>query len=265
MKHISSRQHPLVAACRALAQRPERSGRRLLLDGEHLVGEARAAGLDFELVAVVKAHVESDTPEGQIARALSKDGVNVVTTSPAVLEAMSPVRTPTGIVAIVERPPADAAEVFALPNAFVVALVDVQDPGNLGAVVRVAEAGGATAVLVCGASASPFSWKAVRGSMGSVLRLPIASGGEPRELLAATKAAGLRSVAAIVRGGADPSAVEWRGPIVLWLGGEGPGLDARFAASCDERVTIPMAPAVESLNVAVAGGILVYAAGRWRE
>jgi TrmH family RNA methyltransferase len=138
----------------------------------------------------------------------------------------------------------------------------VQDPGNLGALVRAAEAGGATGVLVCGASASPFSWKAVRGSMGSVLRMPIASGGVARDVLHETKAAGLRSVAAVARNGDAPASIDWRGALVLWLGGEGPGLDPDFARECDARVTIPMAPPVESLNVAVAGGILIYAAGR---
>jgi TrmH family RNA methyltransferase len=262
MKHISSRQHPLVAACRALAQQPDRSGRRLLLDGEHLVEEGRAAKLTFEMVAVVEAHLASDSAEGQAARALADAGVNVVTTSQSVLEAMSPVRTPSGIVAIVERPAVSVDEICGVANAFVLALVDVQDPGNLGALVRVAEAGGVTGVLVCGTSASPFSWKAVRGSMGSVLRMPIASGGAPRDLLGATKEAGLRSVAAVARGGQSPAAIAWDGPLALWLGGEGPGLDQAFTGACDASVTIPMTPPVESLNVAVAGGILVYAARR---
>ena len=88
---------------------------------------------------------------------------------------MSPVRTPSGIVAIARRTPATAPPTSARhADAFVLAAVDVQDPGNLGSLLRAAEAGGVTGAFVCGASANPFSWKALRGSMGSALRLPVA-------------------------------------------------------------------------------------------
>src|SRR6185436_16154920 len=157
--------------------------RRLLLDGLHLVEEARAAGLGFEMVTVLESHLSSATEEGRVAHALADACVHVTTGSSTVLAAMSPVRTPSGIVAMVERTPVSVDEVCAAPGAFVLALADVQDPGNLGALLRVAEAGGATGALVTGASASPFSWKAVRGSMGSVLRLPLAHDGAPRDLL----------------------------------------------------------------------------------
>ncbi|HXH23895.1 MAG TPA: RNA methyltransferase, partial [Vicinamibacterales bacterium] len=110
----------------------------------------------------------------------------------------------------------------------------------------------------------PFSWKALRGSMGSTLRLPVVGGIEVEDALAAMRRARLRTVAAVARGGADPDAIDWTGGIGLLVGGEGPGLDDALVARCDRRVTIPMAPPVESLNVAVAAGVLVYAARRQR-
>jgi TrmH family RNA methyltransferase len=149
-------------------------------------------------------------------------------------------------------------------DGFVVVAVDVQDPGNLGAVIRAAEAGGATGVLVCGVSAHPFSWKALRGSMGSALRLPIASAPDVEVCVRDLRAAGVRTVAAAPRDGRDPDALDWTGPCALVLGGEGTGLRDAVRGSCDDNVTIPMAAPVESLNVAVAAAILIYAARRQR-
>ena len=172
-------------------------------------------------------------------------------------------KSPSGIVAIAGRKGATAAEICARPDAFILAAMDVQEPGNVGALLRAAEAGGVTGAFVCGASANPFSWKALRGSMGSVLRLPVvarhdhASGDDGD---AASRACAL--VAAVPRGGQDPDAIDWRGKVGLLLGGEGPGLTDEAIACCDARVTIPMAGSVESLNVAAAGAILVYAARR---
>ena len=84
------------------------------------------------------------------------------------------------------------------------AAVDVQDPGNVGALIRAAEAGGATGAFVCGASASPFSWKALRGSMGSALRLPVVAGMTADAVMNCMAEAGLRMIAAVPRGGENP-------------------------------------------------------------
>jgi TrmH family RNA methyltransferase len=101
--------------------------------------------------------------------------------------------------------------------------------------------------------------------MGSILRLPVASGLTIDGAVRCVRAHGGRTIAAEPRGGRDPDAVSWRGSVALLLGGEGPGLSAEVAADADDRVTIPMASPVESLNVAVAGAILLYAARRQRQ
>ncbi len=181
-----------------------------------------------------------------------------------VFAAMSPVRSPSGIVAIAERTPTDAAAIWNNRGGFALVAVDVQDPGNLGALIRTAEAGGVTGVVVSGASAHPFSWKALRGSMGSSIRLPIARAADVGKIIDCLRAAGTRTIASVARGGRAPDEIDWTGSIGLLLGGEGPGLSDSLVAQCDERVTVPMAPHVESLNVAVAGGVLIYAARRQR-
>jgi RNA methyltransferase, TrmH family len=264
VRSISSRQNPIVRTFRELAAHPPVDGSRLLLDGAHLVEEARAAGLTIEHAAVSARHVDDGTDIARLADALARGASNVLAVTEPVMNAVSPVRSPSGIVAIASRKPSSVEEICAHPNALIVAAVDVQDPGNLGALLRGAEAGGATGAVVCGASASPFSWKAVRGSMGSVLRLPVAAGLGAEALVTSARTLGVRSVASVPRGGSEPGAIDWRGRVILFVGGEGAGLSPETIAASDLRVTIPMQPPVESLNVAVAAALLVYEARRQR-
>jgi RNA methyltransferase, TrmH family len=264
VRSISSRQNPIVRTFRELAAAPPADGSRLLLDGVHLVREARAAGLTIEHAAVSAEHTQDGSEIAQLAEALDREDVPLHVVTRPVMDALSPVRSPAGLVAIAARKHVTAADLCQHPEAFIVVAVDVQDPGNLGSLMRAAEAGGATGLVVCGTSASPFSWKAVRGSMGSVLRLPVAAGLTPEALLKCAQTFGLRSVASVPRDGMPPEQIEWSGRLVLFVGGEGPGLADEFVAGCDARVTIPMQAPVESLNVAVAGALLVYEARRHR-
>jgi TrmH family RNA methyltransferase len=262
MKRISSRHHPLVATCRALA-RGGPDDQRLLLDGIHLVIEARRANLAIEAVAL-SARALASTETARLVEELSRGGVEVVEATDAVVEAMSPVSRPTGVVAIARRPPASLQAALQHPPQLVAVAADVQDPGNVGAIARAAEAGGATGVVLCGASADPFGWKALRGSMGSALRLPLAHRVALDEAVAAAREAGLRVTAAVPRGGRAPDDVDLRQPVALLLGGEGPGLPGAIVDAADDRVSIPMHGPVESLNVAVAAALLVYEAARQR-
>jgi len=264
VKSISSRQNPLVRTFRALADDPDPTGERLLLDGAHLVRDAHDAGAAFEVLVVAASRLGTLTEEEQIAQALEASGVDVIAADERVFAALSPVKSPSGIAAIVRRKVTAPSLICQHPRAFVVTIVDVQDPGNVGALLRASEAGGATGAFVCGASASPFSWKALRGSMGSALRLPIVAGMPTEAVMTYMDEAGLRMIATVPRGGESPDDIDWRGQTGLLVGGEGPGLSDDVLARCSARVTIPMASTVESLNVAVAGGILIYAARRQR-
>jgi RNA methyltransferase, TrmH family len=268
MRRVSSRQNDTVRSFRVLAKEPDSNGARLLLDGAHLVHEALAAGLRFEIAAVASSRLDAGTEIRRLADALERRGVDVVVAGDSVFDAMSPVRTPSGIVAIVVREPSSTSRICQHTGGLTLATVDVQDPGNLGALVRVAEAGGVTGMLVCtgarSGAAHPFSWKALRGSMGSALRMPLSAGLTAASAVDCLRDAGARVVAAVPRDGRDPDSVDWSGHVGLVVGGEGPGLDEPLLAACDELVTVPMAPQVESLNLAVAGAILIYAARRQR-
>jgi TrmH family RNA methyltransferase len=264
MRRISSRQNPLVRSFRELADHPDPTGERVLLDGAHLVRDAHAAGAMFEVLVIADSHLDAASEEGELARTLEGAAIDVAAVDDKVFGAISPVKSPSGIAAIARRKVSAPPIICGHPRAFVLAAVDVQDPGNVGSLLRAAEAGGVTGAFVCGASATPFSWKALRGSMGSALRLPVVAGMTTEAVIRCMREAELRLIAAVARGGEPPDEVDWRGQVGLLLGGEGPGLSADLLERCDARVTIPMATTVESLNVAVAGGILVYAARRQR-
>ena len=264
MQSISSRQNPLVRTFRALADDPDPTGERVLLDGAHLVRDAHSAGAAFEVLVIAASQLDTQSEEEQIARALEADSVEVIAAHDKVFAALSPVKSPSGIAAIARRKVTTPAMICAHPRAFVLVIVDVQDPGNVGALIRAAEAGGATGAFVCGTSASPFSWKGLRGSMGSALRLPIVAGMTAEAVMTCMTEASVRMIATVPRGGETPEEIDWHGPVGLLVGGEGPGLSDDVIARCNARVTIPMASSVESLNVAVAGGILIYAARRHR-
>ena len=260
---ITSRQNATVRAFRALARTPDVTGARLLLDGVHLIREAIAAGVDCETIALVASHAVG-TEAADVARTAEAHGARVLNVSETVFAAMSPVRTPSGVVAIARREPVDADGVCHRAEGLLLIAVDVQDPGNLGSLIRAGEAGGVSGVLVCGTSANPFSWKAVRGSMGSILRVPVAAGLTLEGAVSCTRKHGGRVIASVPRHGRDPDAVRWGGRVAVLMGGEGAGLSEAAVGLADELVTIPMTEPVESLNVAVAAAILVYAARRQR-
>ena len=119
-------------------------------------------------------------------------------------EAISPVRTPSGIVAIAHHHSTTADAILEQARLFALVVVDVQDPGNIGSLMRVAEAGGVTGVIVAGESANPFSWKAIRGSMGSVLRVPVARSLSIDTVMHDIRKTNTKAIAAVPRDGWDP-------------------------------------------------------------
>ena len=151
----------------------------------------------------------------------------------------------------------------ARPRGLVVVAVDVQDPGNLGAIVRAAEAAGATGVIASGASADPFGWKALRGAMGSTFRLPVLRVPDVDDGAARLPRARLAHHRHRARRDAGHRVPLDEACAVL-LGAEGTGLPQALVDAADTRLTIPMQAPVESLNVAVAAGIILYEARRQR-
>jgi TrmH family RNA methyltransferase len=255
---ISTRHHTLVRECRQLA-RGAREG-RVLLDGAHLVGEALRAGATLEAVLATGPALAAS---GDLGPALRAAGVAVYEASDGVLDAASPTRTPSGIVALARWATAEVSRLFRPDPALVVGLVDVQDPGNVGAVIRTADALGATGVASVGQSADPAGWKALRGSMGSAFRLPVART-DLATLLRAARQGATRVVAAVAHGGLAAAAAQLDRPTLLLMGHEGAGLSGDVLEQADAHVSLTMRPGVESLNVGIAAALLLDEARRAR-
>jgi len=258
MRRITSRQNPLVARFRAAARGD--GGGALLLDGAHLASEALAAGVHVREVVVAADKIDREDVRELVDR-FARAGVDVVSATAPVMSAVSPVRSPGAIVALADHPRHDESQLYDGGSPLVVVGVDVQDPGNVGAIVRVAEAAGAGGVIIAGASADPYGWKALRGSMGSALRLPIVVKPEPLPSIDRRRC---RVVATVARGGRSVFETDLTGGVAILVGSEGSGLPPAVVDGADERVTIPMQAPVESLNAAVTAAVMLYEARRPR-
>jgi TrmH family RNA methyltransferase len=260
VERISSRRNPIVQRFKALANG---SDDYVLLDGAHLLEAALASGLSVEVVAV--RDPGGDGLPGSLARKAARRGARVLCVADAVLTAISPVRNPSGVVAIARRRTVTLEAALQGPAQLVLILAGIQDPGNVGAIVRVAEGCAATGVIVGEGSADPFGWKALRGSMGSVFRVPVAARQKLETALHSARAEGIRVHAATPREGIPLPRCDLRGPSAVVLGGEGAGVPESVVGLADGRITIPMRQPMDSLNVATAAALILYEAMRQRE
>ncbi len=256
-KPIASRRNALVARCRALAATSDDGW--MLLDGWHLLDEASRAGIRIQTAAfTTRLLADPDSPTATLAMALASAGTRVVTASAPVMAAMSPAAQPSGIVAIAARPRAGLdAWLDEGPRQLVVAC-DIQEPGNVGAMIRVTHAAGAAGLIACGTTADPWNWKALRGSMGSTFQLPVFLERNTRAILEDLRHRGLHLVTTTPRGGESIYEVHLPEPLALLVGGEGAGLPDWVASLADVTVSLPMVAGVNSLNVSVATGITLY-------
>jgi TrmH family RNA methyltransferase len=263
---ITSRRNPLVGQLRALHQA---KGRReqglLLLEGTHLLQEVLRLGLAPQRILATPAWIER---HGALL-APAPGPLPLQPVGEAVLEAVATTEHPDGVVltlaAAALPPPAAAAQ-------FVLALDQLQDPGNLGTLLRTALAAGVEATWL-GGGADPWQPKVLRSSAGAALALPLQREADRAGLLPRlenARAAGHQLVATLVEGSSAAAEapipywqLDWTRPTVLLLGNEGAGLHPELAALATHRVTIPHSAAVESLNVAVAAGPLLLE--RWRQ
>ncbi|MEB3263403.1 MAG: RNA methyltransferase [Synechococcus sp.] len=260
---ISSRRNPLVRQLRLLHQsRGRREAALLLLEGTHLLQEALRLGLaPGEVLFTLRWEAQQGALLERLPAASRRLRV-----SEEVLAAVATTEHPDGVVLTVPLPSPPAGP----PPGFLLALDRLQDPGNLGTLMRTALAAG-VGRLWLGGGADPLQPKVLRASAGAALDLPHErlEEEELRQRLRQLRETGYQVVATLVApgpGGDEPLPywqLDWRRPTVLLLGNEGAGLAPDLAALATHRVTIPHSPAVESLNVAVAAAPLLLE--RWRQ
>lgn len=257
MVDLTSVRNPAVKELRRLARARRRGDERLLVEAPGPVAAALAAGMCHELFVTEEA---SDT-HADLVSAARAGGVQVRTVTTGVLEAMAATRTPQGVVGLARRPLPSVEAVLGGATLAVVA-VGSADPGNVGTLVRTADAAGADVAVVVG-GADPLGPKAVRSSAGSVFHLPVADADWPA-VHAVARDAGLSLVAADARGAVAHYRHDWTSPAAVVLGSEAHGLPSDVTAACDEAVHVPLAGHAESLNVAVTGAVVLYEAARQR-
>ncbi len=248
MLRIASASNPRIAA----AARALRRGESVPIEGARLLGEALDAGVAPEVLF----HVAGSVPEELLSRASSR-GAAIVEVTEAVLGRLSDLASTRGSLALAPLP---APRVAALSRSGLGLLLDgVQDPANVGAIVRSAEAFGAEGVVTTAGSASPFTSRALRVSAGSAFRVPIAVGLPPRQALQWARDSGALLVGAEAHGGEAPAVLAGARPLVLVIGSEGHGISREVEAELARRVTIRLAGRAESLNAGAAAAVVLYA------
>lgn len=248
---ITSRDNSKLKLARAV--RDGREAGLIFVEGVRLVREAVRSALTFE---VVLTSTDLDLAEAvpEIERA--------VRVTQQLLDSVADTENSQGIIAIAHRPDFSLEDIR---QGLVVLLHRANNPSNLGAVVRTAEAAGVAGLITTTGSADAFSPKALRASMGSAFRLPVVERMELEAAIEWAKDCGLEPTAADVSGESSYTEVDWTTPRLLIFGSEAHGLEGRELDLIDEKILIPMENEVESLNLAVSSGIVLFEAKRQRD
>jgi RNA methyltransferase, TrmH family len=265
---IASRQNRTLKDIRRLRRS---KGEHALLEGPHLVAEALAAGLQLDCILTTADFLAS--PAGRSL--VDRFPIAPLAVEERLLDELADADSPRGLLAVARLPRGGVAALPVHPAGVYVFVEGIQDPGNLGALARVAEAAGAAGMALTGGTAHPNHPRALRASAGSLLRLPVALGAEAadldRHLLAAPGGRPVTWAALVPRDGLDlyaegdgTAAGRLAGTLVLALGAEGPGLSRALLDRAGLRLTIPVAPPVESLNATVAAALALYELRRRR-
>jgi len=262
LRRIDSRHNPLVKELRkAFVQGELAADHSCAIEGFHILDEAIRSGLKF------RATFFSHSAEPRAERLLQQMAAHVeaILLPDALFDSIVPTDAPQGVAALVRCKTFTVDDVLAKSAAGpLLAIAGVQDPGNLGTILRSAEAFRVGGVLLGEGTVSPFNSKAVRASAGSVFRLPLAKAGFA-EMLGELRKQGLRLIATSSHKGTPLAEAKLDGRLAVFVGSEGAGVPRQLLGEMDETVAIPHSPRVESLNAGVAASIVLYEIARQRQ
>lgn len=261
--HITSRDNSLLRQARAV--RDGKIKELIYVEGLRLCEEAQRSNLTIEAVIVSEELLRKQRAAEAIAD-LSRVSKRTASVSEKLLESISYTKTPQGIVVLAERPESsqDRLGESLVANPLLVVLHQINNPVNVGAILRTAEAAGATAVITTQNTSDPFSPKSLRGAMGSAFRLPIWTGPSYDETVKWCRERGIVTACADAEADTDYTDLDWTKGIAVFVGPESTGFTAEELMNADQKVKIPMKGLAESLNVSVAAGILLFEAARQR-
>jgi TrmH family RNA methyltransferase len=265
LRRVEGRHNALVKQLRQAFSRAERTDDGdCAIEGVRIVEEATRSGLRFRAVFFREsAHDRAD-------RLLPQIGANVDTLllPDKLFDGAVPSDSPQGVAALVRLKEFSIEDLIERVHVGpIMVLVGLQDPGNLGTILRSAEAFGSGGVVTGEGTVSPFNSKVIRASAGSVFRLPLVvakSAGGLEEVFSRFKAHRVRLIATSSHKGTSLDQANLTGPVAIFVGNEGSGVPRDLISRMDESVAIPHTPQVESLNAGVAGSIVLYEAARQR-
>ena len=262
VKEVTSLANPIVKDIKALANKKDRDETKsFMAEGLKLVIDALELG--FEIKTLVYAKNVKDKP--QVVQAATKTvarGGLVLEVSEKVLSSITRRDNPQMVVGIFTQRWTSLRDIRPQAGETYVALDRVRDPGNLGTIIRTADAAGASGVILLGETTDPYSMETVRATMGSVFALPLVKA-SPADFISWKKGAGVSVVATHLAGAVDYRTIDYRKkPVVLLMGNEQAGLPDELAREADALARIPQAGLADSLNLAIATGIMLFEARR---
>ena len=262
MQEITSRDNVRLRFARAVGREKERN--HVFLEGKRIVREAITGDISFSDIFVSSDFDGLDSIPNLGPR---RDYVRIL--SPKLFKSIALTKSPQGIAAVCEKPRSGRPLLEEMIRncrsaPLLLMLHEINNPNNLGAIVRTAEAGGVDAIITTSNSANPFSPKSIRASMGSVLRVPVWEGAVFDEGVDWSVENGLSTIGAAASSAKTYSETDWRRPTLLVFGSEAHGLSDEEIAKLEESVCLPMKNGVESLNIAVSSGIFIYEIMRQR-
>ena len=260
---ITSRDNPLLRRVRALRDGVVKDA--IFVEGTRLCEETLRSGLPIEAV-IFTEEIARKPQAASLLDELGRVCGRLATVSEQLLDSISYAKTPQGIVLVAARPAVDEARFKSCQplSPLLVVLHGITNPVNVGAILRTAEAAGASGAITTQNTTDPFSPKALRGAMGSAFRLPIWVDTSYAALLSWCAERHITTICAAVDGSTPYTDFDWTTPTALIMGPESTGLAAKDVAAAARVVSIPMQGRVESLNVGVAAAILLYEAARQR-
>jgi TrmH family RNA methyltransferase len=262
VKEVTSLANPIIKDIKALSNKKERDETRsFIAEGLKLVIDALDLGWTIKTLVYAKA-AKGKTQVEQVALKTVATGGLVLEVSEKVLSAITRRDNPQMVVGVFEQRYAHLRDVKPALGETYVALDRVRDPGNLGTIIRTADAAGASGVILVGETTDPFSLETVRATMGSVFAMPLFRA-NVTEFVKWQKAAGVQLVATHLAGAVDYRTIDYRKkPVVLLMGNEQAGLPEELAREATALARIPQQGRADSLNLAIAAGIMLFEARR---
>ncbi|MCA1491030.1 TrmH family RNA methyltransferase [Sinorhizobium alkalisoli] len=262
VKEVTSLVNPVIKDIRALSQKKHRDETHAFMaEGLKLVIDALDLGWKIRTLVYAKAAKGKPQVEQVAARTIAKGGL-VLEVSEKVISTVTRRDNPQMVVGIFEQRYRALKDIQPQEGETYVALDRVRDPGNLGTIVRTADAAGASGVILVGETTDPFSLETVRATMGSIFAMPIARA-SAEDFVKWQKSADVRVVATHLAGSVDYRTIDYRSkPVVLLMGNEQAGLPVELARQATALARIPQAGRADSLNLAIATGIMLFEARR---